>query len=160
MMEHFNIRTATAADVGIILNFIRKLAIYEKLEDQVCADADTLYDSLFVKRQAEVIIGDWDGVPVAFALFFHNFSTFEGRRGLYLEDLFVEESYRGRGVGKRMLLHLAGLAVERNCARMEWVVLDWNRPAIDFYCSMGAVLLDDWKITRLDKTALLKLKEK
>lgn len=156
-MNDLKIRLATIDDVETIHYFITQLAIYEKMSDQVCSNADTLRETLFEKRQAEVVLGEVDGVCVGFALFFHNFSTFQGRKGLYLEDLFVLEEYRGKGYGKALLLHLAKIAVERNCRRMEWVVLDWNTPAIEFYRSLGAVSLEQWTIHRLDYDTLLKL---
>lgn len=152
------LRAATRADVPMILGFIRDLAEYEKLLDQVVCDAAMLDATLFGERaQAEVVIAEHDGRAAGFALFFHNFSTFRGRRGLYLEDLFVRPEYRGFGIGKRLLAHLAALAVERGCARFEWSVLDWNAPAIGFYQSLGARVLDDWRVCRLDGEALARL---
>ncbi len=154
------LRAATRADVPMILGFIRDLAEYEKLLDQVVCDAAMLDATLFGERaQAEVVIAEHDGRAAGFALFFHNFSTFRGRRGLYLEDLFVRPEYRGFGIGKRLLAHLAALAVERGCARFEWSVLDWNAPAIGFYQSLGARVLDDWRVCRLDGEALARLAE-
>ncbi|MBL0042347.1 MAG: GNAT family N-acetyltransferase [Xanthomonadales bacterium] len=154
------LRAATRADVPLILGFIRDLAEYEKLLDQVVCDAAMLDATLFGERaQAEVVIAEHDGRAAGFALFFHNFSTFRGRRGLYLEDLFVRPEYRGFGIGKRLLAHLAALAVERGCARFEWSVLDWNAPAIGFYQSLGARVLDDWRVCRLDGEALARLAE-
>ncbi|MBL0028449.1 MAG: GNAT family N-acetyltransferase [Rhodanobacteraceae bacterium] len=154
------LRAATRADVPLILGFIRDLAEYEKLLDQVVCDAAMLDATLFGERaQAEVVIAEHDGRAAGFALFFHNFSTFRGRRGLYLEDLFVRPEYRGFGIGKRLLAPLAALAVERGCARFEWSVLDWNAPAIGFYQSLGARVLDDWRVCRLDGEALARLAE-
>jgi GNAT superfamily N-acetyltransferase len=148
-MPKFEIRPAKESEAGLVLDFIKKLATYEKMLDEVEATEATIYDSLFVKHDAEVVFGFEDGVPVGFALFFHNFSTFVGRKGLYLEDLFVIPEKRGLGYGKALLLHLAHLAKERHCGRMEWVCLDWNQPSIDFYKSLGAKPLEDWTIYRL-----------
>lgn len=154
------IRNAQVEDVGIILQFIRELADYEKLSHQVVASEATLRDSLFGSRPyAECMIAEREGKPVGFALFFHNFSTFLGRPGLYLEDLYVQPGERGHGVGKALLAYLARLAVERGCGRMEWAVLDWNEPAIRFYQSIGARMLDDWRINRLTGAPLEKLAE-
>lgn len=153
-MSLFTIRKAEENEAGLVLEFIKKLAVYEKMIDEVEADEATIHDSLFVKKDAEVVFGCEDGVPVGFALFFHNFSTFVGRKGLYLEDLFVIPEKRGLGYGKTLLLHLARLAKERNCGRMEWVCLDWNTPSINFYKSLGAKPMDDWTIYRLDERSL------
>ncbi|MBR6091283.1 MAG: GNAT family N-acetyltransferase [Bacteroidales bacterium] len=153
-MSKFEIRPAKENEAGLVLDFIKKLAVYEKMIDEVEATVDTIYDSLFVKHDAEVVFGCEDGVPVGFALFFHNFSTFVGRKGLYLEDLFVIPEKRGLGYGKALLLHLAHLAKERNCGRMEWVCLDWNTPSIAFYKSLGAKPMEDWTIYRLDENTL------
>lgn len=153
-MSSFTIRKAEEDEAGLVLEFIKKLAVYEKMIDEVEADEATIHDSLFVKKDAEVVFGCEDGVPVGFALFFHNFSTFVGRKGLYLEDLFVIPEKRGLGYGKALLLHLARLAKERNCGRMEWVCLDWNTPSINFYKSLGAKPMDDWTIYRLDERSL------
>jgi GNAT superfamily N-acetyltransferase len=153
------IRNATANDVPLILHFIRELAIYEKLADKVVATEEQLHRTLFERRYAEVIIGEVEGEPVGFALFFHNYSTFLARPGIYLEDLFVKPESRGRGYGKALLAHIAAIAVERECGRVEWAVLDWNAPSIAFYRSLGAVSLDDWKIFRLTGEALDKLAE-
>ena len=144
------IRLATETDVSTVLGFIRDLAEYEQLADHVVASEDELRRWLFgADAAAEVILAIDDSTPVGFALFFRNFSTFLGKPGLYLEDLFVRESARGRGIGKALLAHLASLAVARGYGRVEWAVLDWNRPAIDFYRSLGATLMDDWRICRL-----------
>lgn len=156
-MSSFTIRKAEENEAGLVLEFIRKLAVYEKMIDEVEADEATIHDSLFVKKDAEVVFGCEDDVPVGFALFFHNFSTFVGRKGLYLEDLFVIPEKRGLGYGKALLLHLARLAKERHCGRMEWVCLDWNTPSINFYKSLGAKPMDDWTIYRLDENSLGKL---
>jgi GNAT superfamily N-acetyltransferase len=154
-MNEIEIRKATEEEIPLILNFIRGLAEYEKLSHEVIADEDTLRDSLFGDRPAaEVVIARLDGEPVGFALFFHNMSTFLGRSGLYLEDLFVIPSARGRGIGRALLSHLAQIAVERNCGRMEWAVLDWNRPAIEFYEKLNARPMSDWIVYRLTGDAL------
>lgn len=152
------LRAATREDVPLILEFILALADYEKLLDQVVADEAMIAANLFGERaQAEVVIAEHDGQPAGFALFFHNFSTFTGKAGLYLEDLYVRPTARGAGVGKRLMQHLAQLAVARDCARFEWAVLDWNAPAIAFYRSIGAVGMDSWRVQRLAGEALAKL---
>jgi len=154
-MARFEIRQATEADVPVILRFIRALAEYEKLSHKVVATEESLRRTLFGNpRFAEVILGYEDGEPVGFALFFHNYSTFLGRPGIYLEDLFVDPDRRGRGYGKALLAHIARLARDRDCGRLEWAVLDWNAPSIQFYKSLGAVPLDDWIIFRLTGEAL------
>ena len=152
------IRPATPADLPLIAQFIRDLADYEKLAHEVRFDEAILGDRLFGARPyAEVVIGEIDGAPQGFALFFHNFSTFEGKPGIYLEDLFVRPDARGSGLGKALLAHLAKLCVERDCARLEWSVLDWNAPAIGFYQSLDAKLMDEWTVMRVDGDALTKL---
>lgn len=144
------IRPATPADVAEIHAMIVELAVFEKLEHMVVATEALLHDALFgAHPSCEAIVGEADGAVVTFALFFHNFSTFLTKRGLYLEDLYVRQSQRGKGIGSRMLKHLARLAVERQCGRFEWSVLDWNTPAIDFYKSMGAEIMSDWRICRV-----------
>jgi GNAT superfamily N-acetyltransferase len=149
------LRSATVDDLATILQFIRALSRYEKLEHQVVATEDSLRTHLFGARpMAEVVLAERGGVPVGFALFFSNFSTFLGRPGLYLEDLYVHEHERSRGVGKRLLQHLASVAIDRGWGRMEWAVLDWNEPAIGFYRRLGATLLEDWRICRLTGDAL------
>jgi GNAT superfamily N-acetyltransferase len=149
------IRAAEPADIAVIEEFIHALAEYEKLAHAVKADRETLAHYLFGPRpMAEVLIADQDGTPVGFALFFHNFSTFEGRPGLYLEDLFVRPEARGAGAGRALLARLAQLAIERDCARLEWSVLDWNEPAIAVYRAIGAVPMDEWTVQRLDGDAL------
>jgi len=156
--EPFTIRPAVAEDVPLILHFIRRLAEYERLAHEVTATEEVLRQTLFGHRpSAEVILGYLGEEPVGFALFFHNFSTFLGRPGIYLEDLFVEEEHRGRGFGRAMLRHLAQLALERDCGRLEWWVLDWNRPAIDFYRRLGAAPMSDWTVYRLSGEALQRL---
>ena len=150
-------RFATEADVPLILQFIRDLAAYEKMLDQVVADEVLLRQQLFERQQAEVIFALEEEKEVGFALFFHNFSTFLGRSGLYLEDLFVLPEHRGKGYGKGLLAKLASIAVERGYGRMEWSCLDWNRPSIDFYKSLGAVPMDEWTVYRLTGNTLHEL---
>lgn len=152
------IRFATIADVPLILQFIKELAEYEQLLHEVVATEETLRNSLFgPQAHAEVIIGSWDDKPVGFALFFHNFSTFLGKPGIYLEDLYVKPEARGLGVGKKMLAYLAKLAKDRQCGRLEWWVLDWNETAIAFYESLGAVAMDEWTVYRVTDKALTDL---
>ncbi|AOK40438.1 GNAT family N-acetyltransferase [Burkholderia vietnamiensis] len=149
------IRPAQARDVGAIVALMRELAEFEKLTHLFVATEADLADALFGERPAaEALVAELDGAIVAYALFFHNYSTFVGRRGLYLEDLYVQPAQRGTGLGTALLRHLAALAVERRCARFEWSVLDWNRPAIDFYEKMGATVLPDWRIVRMTGDAL------
>lgn len=149
----FTIRKATENDAELIFNLIKKLAIYEKMENEVVTNVEQLKESIFKNNFAEVVIAEENSKLVGFALYFFNFSTFLGKPGLYLEDLFVEEDCRGKGYGKKLLLHLVKIAKEKNCGRMEWAVLDWNEPAINFYKSLGARQIDEWQIYRLnDKT--------
>ena len=148
-MNELTFRKAEEQDCGLILYFIRELATYERMLGEVVATEELLSDWLFKKHSAEVIFACEDGKEVGFALFFHNFSTFVGRAGLYLEDLYVLPEYRGKGYGKALLKRLAAIAVERGCGRMEWVCLDWNKPSIDFYRSLGAHPMDEWTIWRL-----------
>lgn len=147
--KKFEIRFAKRSDVDLILDFIKRLADYEHLLDEVVATKEILELWIFDKEKAEVIIAEEDGVPVGFALFFHNFSTFLGRAGVYLEDLFVIPEKRGNGYGKALLQKLAQIAVERGCGRLEWWCLDWNEPSINFYKSLGAVSMDDWTVYRI-----------
>jgi GNAT superfamily N-acetyltransferase len=153
------IRKAVREDAELVLDFIKGIARYEKMENEVEAKVEMIEEQLFDKGRAEVIFAVENGREVGFALFFHNFSTFVGRSGLYLEDLFVLPEYRGRGYGKALFLELLRIARERNCGRMEWVCLDWNKPSIDFYRSMGAVQLDEWTTYRLAGDALARLAE-
>ena len=153
-----HIRTATPDDLDLVFGFIRDLADYERLAHEVRTDRETLGRCLFGDRpMAEVLIGEIDGTPRGFALFFHNFSTFEGKPGLYLEDLFVAPEARGSGLGKALLARLAAIAVERSCARFEWSVLDWNEPSIAFYRALGARPMDEWTVYRMDGEALTAL---
>jgi GNAT superfamily N-acetyltransferase len=149
-IEGLSLRLATANDVPQILQFIQALAEYEKLSDQVVATEEKLRATLFGAQPfAEVVMADYQGQAAGFALFFHNYSTFLAKPGMYLEDLFVDPNLRGKGIGKALITFLAKLAVERDCGRLEWSVLDWNQPAIDFYQSLGAVMLHDWRINRV-----------
>ncbi|MFM6932604.1 MAG: N-acetyltransferase family protein [Novosphingobium sp.] len=153
-----SIRPAARADLPLIAQFIRDLAAYEQLSEDVRFDEAVMGEKLFGARPyAEVVIGEVDGTAQGFALFFHNFSTFEGLPGIYLEDLFVRPNARGSGMGKALLAHLAALAVERGCARLEWSVLDWNAPAIGFYEKLGARGMDEWTVMRLDGANLARL---
>lgn len=155
------ISPAQESDIPLLLEFIRKLADYERLSTEVVADESTLRESLFgAKPAAEVLLAYWANQAVGFAVYFHNFSTFIGRPGIYLEDLFVIPAFRGKGVGKGLLSHLAGIAQERNCSRLEWAVLDWNQLAIDFYRRLGAVAMHDWTVFRVTGAALNELANK
>jgi GNAT superfamily N-acetyltransferase len=159
-IDGLELRLATEADVPTILSFIQQLADYEKLSDQVVATEQKLRDTLFADSPyAEVVLANYQGKDVGFALFFHNYSTFLAKPGIYLEDLFVEPACRGVGVGKALITYLAKLAVERDCGRLEWSVLDWNQPAIDFYQSLGAVMLHDWRINRVTGATLTQMAE-
>jgi GNAT superfamily N-acetyltransferase len=152
------IRPATPADVPLILRLVRELAEFEREPDAVKATEPMLADALFGDRPvAEALIAEVDGAPAGFALFFHNFSTWTGKRGIYLEDLYVTPAARGAGVGTALLRHLAGIALDRDCGRFEWAVLDWNEPAIKFYRAMGATGMDEWRVQRVTGDALLRL---
>lgn len=153
----FTIRFALQEDVPLILQFIKELADYENMLDEVVATEELLREWIFEKQKAEVFIGELDGEPVGFALFFHNFSTFLGRSGIYLEDLYIQPSMRGKGLGKIMLKQLAKLAVERRCGRLEWWCLDWNSPSIAFYLSLGAEPMKDWTVYRISGDTLVSL---
>ena len=152
-----NYRYATEQDVSLILYFIRSLAEYEHMADEVVATEALLQEWIFEKRKAEVLFALEDGKETGFALFFHNFSTFLGRAGIYLEDLFVLPEYRGKGYGKGLIKALARIAVERGCGRLEWWCLDWNTPSIEFYRSLGAVPMDEWTVYRITGKTLLEL---
>jgi GNAT superfamily N-acetyltransferase len=151
------IRPALPADAPVLLELIRGLAEYEKLSHAVTADVGMLEENLFVRRHAEALLVEDGGAAIAFALYFHNFSTFLARPGLYLEDLFVRPAHRGKGAGKALMVALARIAVERGCGRFEWSVLDWNKPSIDFYRSLGAVGMDEWTVQRVTGAALASL---
>jgi GNAT superfamily N-acetyltransferase len=159
-MSELKIRPAVREDVPLILAFINELAEYEKLSDQVTATEEILTDWMFIKQKAEALIGELDGRPVGYALFFYNFSTFLGRAGLYIEDIFIRPAYRKKGYGKAFFKHIAGLCQERGCGRLEWACLDWNKPSIDFYLSLGAQPMDDWTIYRLSGEEIKKIAKK
>ena len=155
-LKGFFIRDTTVEDSELILDFIKKQAEYEQLSHEVVATVETLRETLFgEKAYAEVVIGEFEGVPVGYALFFYNFSTFTGRPGIYLEDIYVDKEMRGKGFGKCLLAYIAKLAVERNCTRVDWSVLDWNEPSIQFYQSIGAIPMEAWTVQRLHGDALL-----
>ena len=155
MADTLTIRPAAAHELPLVLEFIRELAVYERLEHEMSATTADLATSLFgPRRYAEVVFACLDGTPVGFALFFHNFSTLLGKPGIYLEDLFVRPQARGRGIGRRLLAWLARTTLERGCARLDWAVLDWNAPSIAFYRSVGAVAQDEWTIMRVSGAAL------
>lgn len=156
-IPNLKIRFATKEDSKLILTFIKGLADYEKLSSEVVATEEILYESLFVKKQAEVIIGEYNNEPVGFALFFHNFSTFLGKANLYLEDLYVRPDMRGFGVGKALLSALGKIAIDRDCARLDWSCLDWNKSSIEFYKKMGATPMDEWTVYRAENQALIDL---
>lgn len=157
-IDGFTIRQAEEADVPQILSFIKELAEYEKLSHEVLATEEDFRQNLFgEKRFAEVVIGEFQSIPVGYALYFYNFSTFIGKPGIYLEDLYVKPDARGKGFGKALLTYLAKLAVEQNCGRVEWAVLDWNEPSINFYKSLGATLMEEWIVNRVTGDNLLKL---
>ncbi len=155
----FWIRPAIETDVRLILQFISDLGAYEKLTHEIVATEEKLLNTLFRKKMAEVIIGEYQGEPVGFALFFHNYSTFLGQAGIYLEDLYINPEMRGKGFGKTMLKYLAKLAVERDCGRLEWACLDWNEPAICFYKNMGAIPQNEWTVFRVTEETLREMAE-
>lgn len=159
MKNELTFRYAQRSDAPLILQFIRELADYEKMSDEVVADEETLEEWMFDKGKAEVLFAVADGKEVGYALFFHNFSTFLGRAGIYLEDLFVKVEHRGKGYGKAILKQLASIAVERKCGRLEWSCLDWNQPSIDFYRSLGAEPMSDWTVYRITGDTLNNLAE-
>ncbi len=157
MDSNLTFRNAERKDTALILQFIKELADYEKMLDEVVADETTLETWIFDKQKAEVIFAVENGKEIGFALFFHNFSTFLGRAGIYLEDLYVKPEYRGKGYGKAILKKLASIAVERGCGRLEWWCLDWNKPSIDFYLSLGAEPMSDWTVYRIAGDTLKQL---
>jgi GNAT superfamily N-acetyltransferase len=158
MSNRLTITPATQSDVPLILELIKELASYEKLAHEVTATEELLTETLFgTRRYAEVVVASYDGQPVGYALFFHSYSTFVGRPGLYLEDVFVRPTMRGKGIGKAILVYLARLAVERKCGRFEWSVLNWNEPSIKFYELLGAKPMDDWTVYRLAAESLERL---
>ncbi len=159
--RNFTIKQATIDDVPQILSLIRELAEYEKLSHEVVATVDILEESLFGEwKVAEAVLGHYDGKPVSFALFFHNFSTFAGRPGIYIEDIYVKPEMRGKGIGSIMFAYIARLACERKCARLEWSVLNWNEPAIKFYKTIGSVPMDEWTVHRVTGAGLEQLAER
>ncbi|NLY70605.1 MAG: GNAT family N-acetyltransferase [Clostridiales bacterium] len=159
-VANLKIRTATEKDTSVILEFIKGLAEYENMSDEVVATKEILHDSLFIKKQAEVIIAEYKDETIGFALFFHNFSTFLGKANLYLEDLFVKPEARGLGAGKALLTCLAKIAVERDCGRLDWLCLDWNKSSIDLYLKLGAKPLSEWTVFRVEGQALQDLANK
>jgi GNAT superfamily N-acetyltransferase len=158
-MGELIIRPAVIGDLPLILAFIGELAEYEHLSDQVTATEELLTEWIFRQKKAEVLIGELDGKPIGYALYLYNFSTFLGRAGIYIEDIFIRPAYRMNGFGKAFFKHLAGLCAARGCGRLEWACLDWNKPSIDFYLSLGARQLDEWTIYRLSGEELRKLAE-
>ena len=158
-MSRFTIRYAQESDIPRILFFIKALAGYENMLEDVVATEDLLREWIFEKKKAEVIFAEENGEPVGFALFFHNFSTFLGRAGIDLEDLFVKPEHRGKGIGKALLQKLARITVERGCGRLEWACLDWNKPSIDFYLSLDAMPMDQWTVYRLTGDTLRRMAE-
>ncbi len=153
-VEGLKLRFAEEKDAGTILGFIKELADYEKLLHEVVATEESIRESIFIRKAAEVVIAEFNGEDVGFALFFHNYSTFLGKPGLYLEDLYVQPKMRGKGIGKILLSFLAHLAIERDCGRFEWWCLDWNESSIEFYKSIGAIPMDEWTVYRVDDKAL------
>ena len=156
-MDKLKFRFATENDTSKILFFIKELAAYENMQDDVVATEELLNEWVFEKKKAEVLFAVLNGEEIGFALFFHNFSTFLGRAGIYLEDLFVLKEYRGNGFGKALIKKLSKITLERGCGRLEWACLDWNKPSIDFYLSLGAVPMDEWTVYRLVGDSLKKL---
>lgn len=156
-IPNLKIRFATKEDNELILTFIKELADYENLLNEVVATEEVLYESLFVKKQAEVIICEYNNEPIGFALFFHNFSTFLGKANLYLEDLYVRPNMRGIGAGKALLSALGKIAIDRGCGRLDWWCLDWNKSSIEFYKKMGAIPMDEWTVYRVENQALIDL---
>ena len=155
----FTIRKATPEDSTLIFDLIKKLAVYEKMENEVVTSVEELRENIFEKKFAHVIIGEENGIAAGFALYFFNFSTFVGKPGLYLEDLYVEPEHRGKGYGKTLLVELTKIAKAENCGRMEWSVLNWNQPAIDFYESLSAKPMNEWTVYRLDGKGIADLAE-
>lgn len=158
-MSKLTFRYANREDTGLILQFIKELAEYEKMSNEVVADEKTLEEWIFDKQKAEVFFALEDGKEVGFAIYFYNFSSFLGRAGIYLEDIFIRPEYRRKGYGKAMLKKLASIAVERGCGRLEWSCLDWNKPSIDFYLSLGAIPMSDWTVYRITGDTLTSLAE-
>lgn len=159
-IDGLKLRFAERKDVPLILEFIKELATYENMLDEVVATEEMLLESIFERKMAEVIIAEYKNKPAAFALYFHNYSTFLGKPGIYLEDLYVKPDLRGKGIGKVMLSYLAKLCIERKCGRLEWSCLDWNQPSIAFYKQMGAVPMDEWTVYRINDDLLDELAKK
>lgn len=158
--DEFKFRKATIKDVSLILSFIKEIAEYEKMSDEVIATEETLKKSIFEDRRAEVLIAEVNGEEIGYVLYCFNFSTFVGRGGLYLEDIYFRAEYRGRGYGKEAFNVLANIAIERDCGRMEWVCLKWNKPSIKFYKSLGAISMDEWSTYRLTRDKIEELIKK
>lgn len=158
-IENFKLRKTTERDVSLILSFIKEIAEYEKLLDEVIATEDSLKQSLFIEKRALVVIAELNNEPIGYALYFFNYSTFVGRAGLYLEDLYIKPQFRGAGLGKEIFKFLAKQAMENNCKRMEWTCLNWNKPSIKFYESLGAIPMDEWTVHRLKESEIAKLAE-
>ena len=153
-LDTFKIRFATEEDAALILHFIKELAAYEHMSEEVVATQELILETIFRQKKAEVLIGEYQNTPVAFALFFYNYSTFLARPGIYLEDLYVKEEYRSMGFGTKLINFLARLAKEHNCGRLEWACLDWNEPSIKFYKSLGSIPMEEWTVYRLQGEAL------
>lgn len=158
--DALNIRFANESDLGTIVKFIKELAAYEELGDQVKATEDSLRESVFVRRKAEILIAEYEGSPIGYALFFFNFSTFVGRHGLYIEDIYITPDMRKKGYGKKLFAYLADYAAKQGCGRMEWACLDWNAPSIAFYKSLGAKAMEEWTVYRLNEGQLDNLRKK
>ncbi|WP_194189729.1 GNAT family N-acetyltransferase [Clostridium chrysemydis] len=156
-IEGFKLRETSEKDIPLILNLIKEIAIYEKMLDQVIATEETLKESIFNKDEAEVLIAEFNGEPIGYVLYFYNFSTFIGRSGFYLEDIYIKPEYRGKGIGKEIFRLIAGIAFEKGCRRMEWTCLNWNEPSINFYKSLGAVPMSEWTVYRLDRENIEKV---
>lgn len=159
-VEGFKLRTVEEKDAELILDFIKKIALYEKMPEAVVATVDDIYNSVFVKKYCEVLIGELDGNPVGFALYYFSFSTFLGKSNLYVEDIFFDQEVRGKGIGSATFACLAKIAEEHDCGRMEWFCLDWNEPSIKFYKGLGAIPMSEWTIYRLPKPEVQKLEGK
>lgn len=159
-VDNFRLRYASEEDISLIFYFIKQLAQYEHMSDDVVATEEGLRKSIFRQKRAEVLIGEYQGKPVGFALYFYNYSTFLGKANIYLEDLFIEEKYRNRGFGKAIFYVLAKICAEQGCGRLDWAVLNWNTPSIEFYKKLGARPIDDWTTYRLEKEALINLADK
>lgn len=159
-IREFKLRTTEKEDSKLILDLIKEIAVYEKMLDQVVATEDSIRESIFEKKEAEVLIGEYNGEPMGYALYFLNYSTFIGRAGFYLEDIYIKPEYRGKGIGKEIFKALGKIAYDRGCKRMEWVCLNWNEPSIKFYESLGAEAMSEWTIYRLSGDNIKKLAEK